>query len=106
MQMSIKKWALWIIATIAVIIIYQVCYGLVTLKPSNINWLMSAHEDWGTHYLGWAYYKSEPWHFPLGKVTGYNYPVGTNVGFTDSIPLCAIFFKLFAPLLSEDFQYF
>jgi hypothetical protein len=106
MQMSIKKGALWIIATIAVIIIYQVCYGLVTLKPSNINWLMSAHEDWGTHYMGWAYYKSETWHFPLGKVTGYNYPVGTNVGFTDSIPLCAIFFKLFAPLLSEDFQYF
>jgi hypothetical protein len=101
-----KKWAPWIFATIAVIILYHFCYGLETLRPSNINWLMTAHEDWGTHYLGWAYYKGEPWHFPLGKVTGYNYPVGTNVGFTDSIPLCAIFFKLFAPLLSEDFQYF
>jgi hypothetical protein len=104
--MGIKKLLIWIFATIAVIIIYQLCYGLATLKPSNINWLMSAHEDWGTHYLGWAYYKSEPWHFPLGKITGYNYPVGTNVGFTDSIPLLAIFFKLFSPLLSDDFQYF
>jgi hypothetical protein len=104
--MDMKKWMVWIFATIAVLIIYQLCYGLVTLKPSNINWLMSAHEDWGTHYLGWAYYKSEPWHFPLGRVTGYNYPVGTNVGFTDSIPLLAIFFKLFSPLLTDDFQYF
>jgi hypothetical protein len=106
MENRIKKWAPWIIITIAVLIIYHLCYGLVTLMPTNINWLMSAHEDWGTHYLGWAYYKGEPWHFPLGKVTDYNYPIGTNVGFTDSIPLCAIFFKLFAPLLSSDFQYF
>jgi hypothetical protein len=67
---------------------------------------MTVRHDWGTHYLGWAFYKNEPWHFPFGKVTGYNYPVGTNVGFTDSIPLLAIFFKLFSPLLSSDFQYF
>ncbi len=101
-----KKMSLWILATIAVIIIYQICYGFATLQPSNINWLLSVRHDWGTHYLGWAFYKNEPWHFPLGKVIGYNYPVGTNVGFTDSIPLFAIFFKLFAPRLSEDFQYF
>ena len=101
-----KKWLLWIFATIAVIIIFQISYGLTALQPSNISWLMTVRHDWGTHYLGWAFYKNEPWHFPIGKVTGYNYPAGTNVGFTDSIPLLAIFFKLFAPLLSADFQYF
>ncbi len=37
------------------------------LQPSNINWLMTARHDWGTHYLGWAFYKNEPWHFPIGK---------------------------------------
>ena len=67
---------------------------------------MSARHDWGTHYLGWLFYKNEPWHFPLGHVTNYFYPIGTNVGFTDSIPLFAIFFKLFSPLLPSDFQYF
>ena len=103
-----KKSTLWILVTVTVvvIIIYHLRYGLTTLQPSNINWLMMARHDWGTHYLGWAFYKNEPWHFPLGKVTGYNYPVGTNVGFTDSIPLLAIFFKLFARWLSDDFQYF
>ena len=101
-----KQRILWICATVIVIIIYHICYGLNTLLPTNINWLMSARHDWGTHYLGWAFFKNEAWHFPLGQVNGYNYPVGTNVGFTDSIPLMAIFFKLFAPLLSGDFQYF
>ncbi len=104
--MDIKKWSIWIFATLAVVIIYQISYGFASLQPTNISWLMTVRHDWGTHYLGWAFYKNEPWHFPLGKVTGYNYPVGTNVGFTDSIPLLAIVFKLFAPLLSDDFQYF
>jgi hypothetical protein len=101
-----KKWILWILVTLIVIIIYHVCYNLTSLHPSNIDWLMTARHDWGTHYLGWAFYKNEPWHFPLGKVTGYNYPVGTNVGFTDSIPLMAIFFKIFSGWLTDDFQYF
>jgi hypothetical protein len=106
MNPDIRKWTLWIASTLAVIILFQISYGLACLQPSNINWLMTVRHDWGTHYLGWAFYKNEPWHFPFGKVTGYNYPVGTNVGFTDSIPLLAIFFKLFSPLLSSDFQYF
>lgn len=101
-----KKRLLWVASAIAAIIIYHICYNLATLLPSNISWLMTARHDWGTHYLGWAFYKDEPWHFPLGQVSGYYYPVGTNVGFTDSIPLLAIFFKLFAPILPSDFQYF
>jgi len=103
---SFKSWLPWIIATIAVIIIFHISYGLSALQPSNVSWLMTVRHDWGTHYLGWAFYKNEPWQFPLGKVDGYNFPVGTNVGYTDSIPLLAIFFKVFAPLLSSDFQYF
>ena len=105
-EKGFKKWAPWILATLAMLAIFQYIYGFASLQPSNIKWLMEARHDWGTHYLGWAFYKNEPWHFPLGKITGYNYPVGANVGFTDSIPLLAIFFKLFRPFLSEDFQYF
>lgn len=67
---------------------------------------MTARHDWGTHYLGFYFYKTESWHFPLGNIENYFYPIGTNVGFTDSIPLLAIFFKLFGSLLPENFQYF
>jgi hypothetical protein len=79
---------------------------LNTLNPVNISWLMTPLHDWGTHYLGFYFFQTEPWHFPLGEVQNYNHPLGTNVGFTDSIPLFAIFFKIFSFILPEDFQYF
>ncbi|WP_459065015.1 DUF6311 domain-containing protein [Flavitalea flava] len=101
-----KNIRLYTATLIAVVVIFQITYGLHILVPSNVSWLMEAMHDWGTHYLGWFFYRNEPWHFPLGHITGYYYPIGTNVGFTDSIPLLAIFFKLFSPVLSADFQYF
>lgn len=96
----------YLIIFIFSIIIYQFTYGVATLDPSNINWLMSAYHDWGQHYLGWAYFREEPWTFPIGNIQNYNYPAGTNIGLTDSIPLLGIFFKLFSILLGEEFQYF
>jgi hypothetical protein len=99
------SWLL-ILSLLAVILIFHICYGLEILVPTNVSWLMTAMHDWGTHYLGWYFYRNESWHFPLGKVYTYFYPIGTNVGFTDSIPLFAIVFKIFAPILPEDFQYF
>jgi hypothetical protein len=81
-------------------------FGIKALNPTEIAWLMDAHHDWGTHYLGWAFYRLDAWSFPLGTIHSYNYPVGTNVGFTDSIPLLAIPFKLFSFLLPDDLQYF
>jgi hypothetical protein len=103
---SLRNNWLWLAAFILVTLIYHVCYGLQTIIPTNVSWLMTVMHDWGTHYLGFYFYKTEPWHFPLGAIHNYYAPVGTNVGFTDSIPLLAIFFKLLAPVLPEDFQYF
>ena len=87
-------------------VFFHLIYGLKTLDPTNINWLMSAYHDWGTHYLGWAFYRVEEWTFPLEFTKNYLYPVGTNPGFTDSIPLLALIFKPFNAILPNDFQYF
>lgn len=87
-------------------LIFHFIYGIQIIDPTNINWLMSAYHDWGTHYLGWAFYRNDPWDFPLGEIQSYNYPIGSNVGFTDSIPLLALLFKPFTKILPEDFQYF
>jgi hypothetical protein len=105
-RIRFKNWQLWVLATITIIIFFQISYGLSALLPSNISWLMTVRHDWGQHYLGWAFYKNESWHFPIGEIQNLYYPIGTNVGFTDSIPLLAIFFKLFSKVLPEDFQYF
>jgi hypothetical protein len=105
MNLLQKNKLLWIASFLSVLIIFQVKYGLQVLLPTNVSWLMTIMDDWGQHYLGWLFYQNEPWHFPLGQVDNMFYPLGTNVGFTDSIPLLCIFFKLFAPLLPANFQF-
>lgn len=100
-----RKKELWI-SLILTFIGFTLIYGIDALNPSSINWLMSAYHDWGQHYLGWAYFQQEPWHFPIGHIENYSYPAGTNIGFTDSIPLLALFFKVFRFLLPDTFQYF
>ncbi|MEJ0057075.1 MAG: DUF6311 domain-containing protein [Bacteroidota bacterium] len=92
-----------LIVIIPLLILYQNRYGLGMLFPTNDGWLMK--HDWATHYLGWFFYRNEPWGFPIGGVSNYLYPVGTNVGFTDSIPLASIFFKILSPLLPDKFQF-
>jgi hypothetical protein len=94
-----------VIALVSLITVHF-SYGLQILDPTNIDWLLSAYHDWGSHYLGWAFYRDEPWTFPVGEITRYNFPNGTNIGFTDSIPLLAVIFKPFSSILPEDFQYF
>jgi len=96
----------YLVSFIVAIIVFQITYGFEVLDPTNINWLMAAYHDWGTHYLGWAFYRNDPWGFPLTDVQSYFYPIGTNVGFTDTIPLLALFFKIFSGILPEDFQFY
>ena len=101
---NIYKYKFELLIFLLILITFHVCYGISIVMPSNINWLLTSDSDF--HYLGWAYFQHEPWHFPIGQIENYNYPTGTNIGFTDSIPLVAIFFKFFSFLLPETFQYF
>ena len=90
---------------ILAIIAYTLFFEFNRIFPSNINWLFKERGDWGQHYLGWAFFKNQAWQFPLGEITNYSYPGGTNIVFTDSLPLLAIFFKIFNFLLPENFQF-
>ncbi|MFN3967396.1 DUF6311 domain-containing protein [Flavobacterium sp.] len=100
-----KHTIIYLLSFVIVLIFFQISYGLDVVLPTNIAWLLDAHHDWGTHYLGWAFYRNEPWTFPLGHMENLCYPVGTNVGYFDSIPLLALFFKIFSGILSDDFQF-
>jgi hypothetical protein len=78
--------------------------GWKPLDPTNLVWLLNG-EDWGTHLLGWLFFRNDPWSLPLGRIGSYVYPVGTTVGFTDSTPWVASLLKPLSPLLPEAFQY-
>lgn len=80
--------------------------GIAPLRVGNINWLFVSNPDPLTHYLGWAFYRQSEWAFPVGLNPSYGLEISSSIVFSDSIPLFAIFFKLFGPLLPEAFQYF
>lgn len=75
------------------------------INPYYSSWLMNGY-DWSQHYLGWLFFKTEPWQFPLGKISCYNSQFGTSICYTDSIALLAIPLKLFRKLFPSEIQYF
>lgn len=103
---KIKKYQNSFLLLILTIVCFHFSLGFEKFNPSNISWLFESRLDWSTHYLGWAFFRDAPWQFPLGTIDNYYYPIGTNIGFTDSIPLVAILLKSISFLLPENFQYF
>lgn len=88
------------IGTVAFLLIY----GVHVLNVCYDDWLY-AGRDLTQHYFGWIFYRKTDWTFPLGITQGLS-DFDTCLTFTDSIPLFAIFFKLFRNILPETFQYF
>jgi|LakMenEpi03Aug12_release.lakeMendotaPanAssembly.Ray.scaffolds.fasta_scaffold15684_13 hypothetical protein len=89
---------------IVTIFIFHYKIGITNVIPTNVDWLLQA-ADWPQHYLGWEFFRRTPWGYPLGEFSNLLYPVATNIGFTDSIPLLAISLKLFNLVLPDFFQY-
>ena len=77
--------------------------GPRVLDPTNIAWL--GEGDAATHYMGWAFFRSSPWTFPLGMNPSYGLELGNGIIFSDSNPLLAFVFKPFNAWLPETFQY-
>ena len=79
-------------------------FGWIALNPNNVTWLMAGLDE-TPHFLGWHFFRHEAWSFPPGLIQGYLDPLGTSIGYTDSVPLLALILKLFAFLLPDPFQY-
>lgn len=77
--------------------------GVRVITPTEVAWTMQS--DWRIHFLGWHVFRHEPWHLPLGRIDSYFQPLGTAIGFTDSIPVAAFVLKPFSALLPASFQY-
>ncbi len=79
-------------------------HGDRTLNPGQVDWLMVG--DWSQHLTGWLFFRNEPLlGLPLGAVPGLAHPLGTTLGYMDSIPLVALLLRPFAGLLPFPFQY-
>ena len=71
----------------------------------NTEWLHTGNDTPST-YMGWVFFKNDIWRFPLGGNPNYGGELGNSIVFTDSIPLLALFFKLFKYFIPDNFQYF
>jgi len=83
---------------------YWFRFGLGFLNPGRVDWLLG-RSDTAFHYLGWIFFRSESWHWPLGAMKTYMAPYGTTIGLTDSVPLLALPLKALSFLLPATFQY-
>lgn len=107
---NVKRWfkddnSVYLYVVLVTWLIYIFIYGIRILNPLYVDWLL-AGGDLTQHYIGWKAFRFADWTFPLGLHNVLSYPREVSVIFTDSIPLFAVFFKLFSRLLPQDFQYF
>ena len=86
-------------------IAFLLIYGIRILNPCYTDWLLTGG-DLSQHYLGWEFFRRSKWFFPFGMTDQLAYPLQTSVIYTDSIPIFAVFFKIFRGILPEQFQYF
>lgn len=98
------NWHYWVIALLSVTA-FVLLYGYKIINPSYTDWLLGKG-DLSQHYIGWQAFKNGNWLFPIGLTDQLAYPTRTSVIFTDSIPILAVFFKLFRAILPTEFQYF
>ena len=100
-----KKININIIAALLGGIAFVLIYGIKILNPLYTDWLLTGGDP-SQHYLGWEFFRRSDWYFPLGLTDQLAYPLKTSVIYTDSIPIFAVFFKLFRSILPQQFQYF
>jgi hypothetical protein len=84
--------------------LYFLVIGPAPLDPTNIAWIQGY--DPPMFFLGWHSYRISPWTWPIAYNEGYGLEHASSILFSDSIPIMAMLFKLFDPLLPDVFQYF
>ena len=86
--------------------LFFIVYGARVLDFTYDNWILSIPDpDIVQHYVGWCAYRGSPWSYPPGLTDALSYPFPMSILWSDSIPVFAIFFKLFSRFLPTTCQY-
>ncbi|MBB5359462.1 hypothetical protein HDE76_002691 [Rhodanobacter sp. ANJX3] len=97
----VQKLAL--VAALTGAIVFTLLLDPSIVDPFRIGWLASG--DPAQSYLGWLFFRHEPWSLPLGLTHTMGMEQAGSIVYSDSIPLLAITFKLLRAWLPEAFQY-
>lgn len=84
--------------------VFLLIFGFLSLDITGCR--LFSRGDPGMHYIGWRFYKEAPFQWKMGLMNNLNNPYSVSVIFTDSVPVVAVFFKLFRRIIPETFNYF
>ncbi|GMO26580.1 MAG: hypothetical protein Ta2F_02150 [Termitinemataceae bacterium] len=104
-QYCVAKTFVFVLCGILGVLFFIKTFGIAILDFTYTDWLMVGG-DLSQHYTGWAMFRNSAWYFPIGLMDNIVYPYLESVIYTDSIPLFAVFFKIFSNFLPSNFQYF
>lgn len=90
------------------LVVFILLYGVSTLNIAYDSWVYCGYieNDIVQFYAGWMFYRHAPWMMPITVANNLTIPYGASITFTDSVPLFAVVFKLFSPVLPATVQYF
>ena len=74
------------------VVFFSFTVGLEKLKPRYVGWLI--HGDQQTMLLGWWFYASDRWRWPLGANPMLGWEGTNSIVYTDSWPGLALIFKI------------
>ncbi len=79
-------------------------WGPGVLPPWRTGWMLSGQvgPDPVQYWLGWAFFRDDPWRWPPGLNPRYGMELSSSVFYADAIPLLALAFKLLWPVLPLD----
>ena len=72
--------------------VFYFLYGWDVLNPHFYSWLTQG--DPSQHFYGFNFFNQEHWSFPPGRVQGFDWPGGTSLVYTDSLPWLSLPLKL------------
>jgi len=93
-----------IVAALVGLTFFSLTVGLEKLNPRNIGWL--TFEDQQLHLLGWWFYASDQWRWPLGANPNWGWDGTNSIVYTDSWPGMALVFKSLDIAAVNHGQYF
>jgi hypothetical protein len=96
------------VASAALAMVAAAAFALWLFPPwivdtADIRWLMDS--DPAQHFLGWHFFRNEPWQWPPGAAHRFGEAMGNSIVYTDSIPLVALALKPLSAWLPARFQY-
>ena len=107
-DLNMKKESIYI--TFLSILLFFIITGGNLLNPNNIEWLILGKDqisDNESYLIGWFFFREAPFfQYPFLLMPKLGEGALVTLAYTDSIPLMAIFFKIFKNFIFFDFQYF